>query len=579
MPPSFHSQRSHSASAKQTQPRVSLTNRLIFPNVPNSPSFPSLFCSPTPPELTAEVYDFIALALRAFILPWWSKITRYDKEFLPQINQIITHAFRSLEARILSQSFQEELPGLLFQDIPILVTQHYKDFRNAQSKVTSSYASGGNLSLSTLFHQLQPHIGVDGEGKVNYEYIRQVIDYVLRDCLPEDDYNPESERFIVREIVVKIVAEDVLPKVTQPWFIYKVILDLLDENHSVTPPSTMSQVTQSHSEAKPSNDPSNTAPAPSGSPFSSLLILFLSTIQSISGACLALVHAYKQLVLIIKEVNTSSKNASRMTKPNILGRQETGRSSETKRKRASPTSPVLLRRTRTYESQRMSGSALGTPPPSIDLISISRVSSVSSSDPSTSSAFPQPPPHPLKSGTNGVNDARTSKFRMPSHFHPPLTLLSEIFTLYERHASRTIVGTAEMLIGALNTEGFVDRLLPHLLNRHISNPGTLLSIVRSAKQTLFPNGYPQPAPPDPSPEETAEMRQRIITFFNRPNGKGGRRYSKATMTMIQLLLGSDPDETMELALEPLGSQECNAHLVMVLVDRVVCEVWPELAEG
>ncbi|KAF9270429.1 hypothetical protein L218DRAFT_1071863 [Marasmius fiardii PR-910] len=579
MPPSFRSQQSYSTSTKQGHPPQSLAHRLLFPNDPNSTSFPPLFSSPIPPDLTVELYDFIALALRAFVLPWWSKITRYDKEFLPQINQILTHVFRSLESRIVSQTFKRELPELLFEDIPILVTQHYKDFRNAQSKVASSYASGGSLSFPMLFHQLQPHIGVDGEGKVSYEYIRQIIDHALRDCLPDDDHGPESERFIVREIVVKIVVEDVLPKVTQPWFIYKVILDLLDEQDSGNSPSSAAQVTQSRGGTKDASDSSNTPHSPSGSPFSSLLILFLSTIQSISGACLALVHAYKQVVVTVKQVNASSKNSPQRLEQRLSTLPENGASLETKGKRASLINTVPLYRTPSHDSHRTSVSVPVTSPTSTESMPISRVSSLSSSEPSTFSIFPHSSSPSSKGGQNGINDVRALKPNTPGFAHSPLILLSEIFTLYERHASRTIVGTAEMLVGALNTEGFVDRLFSHLLNQHLLNSGTLLNIVRSAKKALFPNGYPQPAPPDPSPEETAEMRRRIITFFNRTNGKGGKRRSKVTLTVIQLLLGSDPEKTMERALEPLGSRECNVHLILILVDRIICEVWPELAEG
>ena len=203
MPPSFRSQQSQSTLAQQSQSSNSLSHRLLFPNgvkcevkSASSNSLPPLFATPVSNELTEELYDFIALALRAFVLPWWSKITRYDKEFLPQINHILTHVFRSLESRILSQTFNNELCGLVFEDIPTIVTQHFKDFRNAQSKIDSAYASGGSLSLPKLFHQLQPLMGVDSAGKVNHEYIRQVIDHVLRVSLPEEDYGSEAERCV-----------------------------------------------------------------------------------------------------------------------------------------------------------------------------------------------------------------------------------------------------------------------------------------------------------------------------------------------------------------------------------------------
>ena len=35
------------------------------------------------PELNAEFYVFVAPALRAFVDPWWTEISRYDKEGEP----------------------------------------------------------------------------------------------------------------------------------------------------------------------------------------------------------------------------------------------------------------------------------------------------------------------------------------------------------------------------------------------------------------------------------------------------------------------------------------------------------------
>ncbi|KAI4528483.1 hypothetical protein K525DRAFT_184240 [Schizophyllum commune Loenen D] len=202
---------------------IPLAKRLLFPHLTTNALPPLLLTPSRPPELDDELYDFIALALRAFVNPWWTKITRYDKEFLPDITRILTHVLRALEARMLAA----DAAPLLLHDLPLLLTQHIRDYRDAERKARSAYASGGALSLSQLFHQLQPHLAVTPEGGVHDEYFRQVVDQILKAVLPAKDYAPEAERFIVREIIVKIVANDILPRVTQPWFINKVILDQL----------------------------------------------------------------------------------------------------------------------------------------------------------------------------------------------------------------------------------------------------------------------------------------------------------------------------------------------------------------
>jgi hypothetical protein len=219
-----------SNNTRQQQQQASLAKRLLFPHLPPGSDLPSLFASPAcPPELNDEVYDFIALALRAFVNIWWTKISRYDKEFLPQIASIVTHVVRALETRLLNV----DLSLLVFCDIPAVITQHYRDYRHAASKVSTSYATGGALSLPQLFHQLQPHMAISADGSIHEEYFRQAFDHVLKACLPPDEYAPEAERFIIREIFLKVVVKDIIPRVTQPWFLQKTVLDLLGPSPDV----------------------------------------------------------------------------------------------------------------------------------------------------------------------------------------------------------------------------------------------------------------------------------------------------------------------------------------------------------
>ena len=216
-------------------PRQPIAKRLLFPSLPHDAPLPSLLLSPAAnTDLNPELYDFIALALRAFVIPWWSKISRYDKEFIPQITHVLTTVVRVLEARILAV----DLPLLLLRHVPTILTQHYRDYRNVTAKLSTSYASGGAASLPQLFHQLQPHIAVSADGKIDAEYLRQVVNLILNVCLPDEDYQPEAERFIIREIIIKVLLNDVVPKITQPWFIEQNLLHLLQMTSEVLSTST-----------------------------------------------------------------------------------------------------------------------------------------------------------------------------------------------------------------------------------------------------------------------------------------------------------------------------------------------------
>ena len=206
-----------------------LYRRLLFPTLPASVVPPPILPDAST-ELNTELYDFIALALRAYITPWWSKITRYDRDFVPHVAVVIVEVVRSLEKRLKAV----DLPTLLFRAVPILVGQHYADYRASSEKLGTSYASGGASTLPQLFHQHQGHMGIDADGQIDPTYIRQTLDLVLHACLPLEDQESDAERSIIREIIAKVLVQDVVPMLCQPWFIHKIMLDQLESDKAAT---------------------------------------------------------------------------------------------------------------------------------------------------------------------------------------------------------------------------------------------------------------------------------------------------------------------------------------------------------
>jgi hypothetical protein len=105
----------------------------------------------------------------------------------------------------------------------------------------------------------------------------------------------------------------------------------------------------------------------------------------------------------------------------------------------------------------------------------------------------------------------------------------------------------------------------------------LTSIVIKAKHTLFPNGYLSPTPPDPPPEEQALLREQLLSW---------RPRNRASAYLMSLLIGDSGEgneargrETMEDAVDAFGWRECNAHLVVLVIDRIILGLWPELGAG
>jgi hypothetical protein len=430
-------------------PPPSLAKRLLSPNAP----LPLLISQ----DLTPELYDFIAISLRAYISPWWSKISRYDKDLLPHITRILISVIRVLHSR--SQAL--DIQSLVFRDVPPIITQHYRDYRNAALKTSTAYATGGAVPLSSLFFHLQPHIAISPNGSLDPEYYRQIVDHILKVCLPPEDYDSEPERLIVREIIVKLLLNDVIPKITQPWFIHKTIIDIIG------PPENPPYFT-----ALPHSQPSFSS---SSFSFHTLIVLVLSALQSFSGVCLALIHAYKQALNTIKRVHQSPQPTS---------------STST----ASPPEPEV------FSTQ--------TVPLPISASATSLTSS-SSSVPVLSTA----PSSPTISHTTSFQQPQ-SHLDSDNYAQAPLAMISEISCSRDRFSSTIFFTTLSMI--ATSMTPFVDKLLPHLLSDFLS-PALILTITKTAKRTLFPNGYPGPAPVDPSPEEQAELRARLLAW----RGKGG----------------------------------------------------------
>lgn len=114
-----------------------------------------------------------------------------------------------------------------------------------------------------------------------------------------------------------------------------------------------------------------------------------------------------------------------------------------------------------------------------------------------------------------------------------------------------------------------DRLLPHILYSEVFAPHPLLEILRLSTNTLFPNGYPAPALPAPTPAEQAILRRTLL-----------RRLTSVTDTLpLRVLLGGireQREDVLECVLSGLEDKACNMHLLMVLVDAIVLRVYPEL---
>lgn len=164
--------------------------------------------------------------------------------------------------------------------------------------------------------------------------------------------------------------------------------------------------------------------------------------------------------------------------------------------------------------------------------------------------------------------------------YPLLLMTSEVLLTSERFAASIIMS---MLLMTSNVFSFfLDRLLPYTLMKVLST-SFLLKVVRIAKKTMFPNGYPAPPPIEPSPEEQAAMRAQLLAW--RGTGATCKFILAAILAnlfkahFVPLILGPESSTTMAAVLDPFSSAPCNVHLIIALLDTLLLSLFPELVHS
>jgi hypothetical protein len=56
----------------------------------------------------------------------------------------------------------------------------------------------------------------------------------------------------------------------------------------------------------------------------------------------------------------------------------------------------------------------------------------------------------------------------------------------------------------------ISRFVPYVLHTSVFSYESVTMIVRTSTRTLFPDGWPAPGPPDPTPEEQMAIREALI---------------------------------------------------------------------
>lgn len=230
--------------------------KLLFPSEPP----PQLFDFPGSQRINAQIWNLVALVCREHVLSWYSKLTR-DKSFFQEVVRIVKHVVEQIGNHVK----ELDLPALLLSDIPDLLEKHYRDHQTAQKRANTP--AGGNLPLPQLYYSLHPHIALRPpsihpvDPKLPFiasPYMIAVVEGILKVVLPPEDFAAESERTVVREVLIYVVFGNLFTKLAQPWFIHTVITKVLstDPDHVSVPislpsppPSLLTRASQTFTRA------------------------------------------------------------------------------------------------------------------------------------------------------------------------------------------------------------------------------------------------------------------------------------------------------------------------------------------
>lgn len=225
---------------------LALHRRILYPP-PQQP--PRILHSTQHATLDPVILDLIALICREYIQSWYSRISPdRDRHLIQQVAAILIHLIQALEVRLAHVDFVE----LVLLDLPSLLDRHVTDWDQAHDKAGTGHAH--NYKADEVFHLLQPHIavimvesstGLGMEAQVEPTYLRAMVDNLLRLLLPPEDYRAETERTIVREIIVNVIFASVYNKVAQPWFVHSTIAKMLEAGEAGKAP----EVTRRRGEA------------------------------------------------------------------------------------------------------------------------------------------------------------------------------------------------------------------------------------------------------------------------------------------------------------------------------------------
>ncbi|KAF8543927.1 PXA domain-containing protein [Trichophaea hybrida] len=183
------------------------------PTTPLEELLPALTSSA---EVDVQLYAFITIIARDFILSWYGEISN-DHAFIDEVIALIAHCTRSLEERLR----KVDLEVLLFDEVPAILDAHVRDYRRAVTRHNTALTP--HLTLPEIFRSYQPHPALTNITDSERLYMKLVSNGILAILLPTEDLESGCERSLLREILASLVFGNALNKLSEPFMIYELI--------------------------------------------------------------------------------------------------------------------------------------------------------------------------------------------------------------------------------------------------------------------------------------------------------------------------------------------------------------------
>jgi len=470
-----------------------------------------------------QLYAFIAIIIREFVLTWYGKITN-DQVFVQEVVRIIAHCSRALEQRLR----KVDLEVLLFDELPELLEVHVKGRLLYEASLHPPPFEGDPRGI---YHALWPSPALspvpDGKETLRLQmeneaaYRQLLVQGVLALLLPTEDLENECLTTLVGQIFSEmILGSGIGGKACEPWLLWEGIIKIGEAIPAQLPKSKARvRVERSNSDIMSSANLNLIG----GSTNTWSITL---TFQRMFWLILQYIFlAFTVVRFLVVTFATSSSLPSRTSH--------------------------MMKSTSSPSSQDYTEAPQLTNTPS-----------------QGSSGRQRPPKQPIMTMKIWSCAASLLDFdiRMP--------WLSATISLLQWGA---LTGPGKLG----NTDGMIDKILSHAIKSHVLDASRLPSILRLARAAVFPHNTLASPRVVPDMVEQLAIRRRCAetllevmplavqdVFFGLDSGSMGERVENMESRVKEV----------EEVLDVFGDSYCNRHLMFGVVDLVLVRLMPELAE-